>query len=102
MKLRHSESKKFVRYFPAEYGRLQIMAIMAIKTAKTMRFLASDEAKGRNWGWNGGWSSEFTQKSPQEPQKGCRDLKNARAPLRRHRFQPKFDILKIALYSAGK
>ena len=48
MKLRHSESKKFVRYFPAEYGRLQIMAIMAIKTAKTMRFLASDEAKGRN------------------------------------------------------
>ena len=37
------------------------MAVMAIKTAKLERFLDLDEARGQIGGWNGGWSSEFSQ-----------------------------------------
>ena len=56
---------------------------MAIKTAKTERFLASDEAGGQYWGQNWGWSSEISQKIHTLPKKVILTSMEATAPWRR-------------------
>ena len=54
---------KFVRYFPAEYGRLQSMAHDGHENCKNRAFLVFDEARGQIWGQKWDWSSEFSQKN---------------------------------------